>query len=97
MADDNTSHVSPGERDWGLTCAEVLELTTEYLEDSLAPADRDRFRDHLGRCEGCETVMSQITDVIAATGQLNESDVEPATMSSLLAAFRDWKRPVDDG
>ena len=96
MPDNRTSSDEHAERDWGITCAEFLELTTEYLEDALTPADRTRFEDHLGRCDGCETVLGHLTDVVHATGQLEEDDVDPDTMTALLNAFKDWKSPADD-
>jgi anti-sigma factor RsiW len=36
-----------------LTCQQVVELITAYLEDALVPAERERFEEHLARCAGC--------------------------------------------
>ena len=36
-----------------LTCAEVVELVTEYLEGGLSPDERERFEEHLGVCDLC--------------------------------------------
>lgn len=79
------------DRNWGLTCAEFLELTTEYLEGALPGPDVSRFEAHLATCEGCTTVLSQLRYQIAITGQLHEDDIEPETLARLLDAFADWK------
>ena len=39
-----------------LTCAEVVELVTEYLEGGLRPDERERFEEHLGVCDLCATL-----------------------------------------
>ena len=36
-----------------LACREVVELVTAYLDDGLAPSDRERFEEHLVFCDGC--------------------------------------------
>lgn len=86
--DSNGSTVD--ERDWGLTCAEFLELTTDYLEQALSAPDTGRFEAHLARCEGCTTVLTQLRQQIAATGQLSEDHIDPETLDKLLDAFNDW-------
>ena len=42
--------------DNGLTCREVLDLLTEYLEGALAPEDCARVAAHLAECEGCRAL-----------------------------------------
>lgn len=77
-------------RDWGLTCAEFLELTTEYLEQALSNRDVARFEGHLAKCKGCTTILDQLRDQIAFTGRLREDDIAPETLADLLDAFGDW-------
>lgn len=44
----------PGERVVaGLTCGQVLDGLSEYLDDELAPEARARLEAHLRGCEGC--------------------------------------------
>ena len=38
----------------GLTCAELVEQITAYLEGALPPDDIAKFRAHLTGCDGCE-------------------------------------------
>jgi anti-sigma factor RsiW len=37
----------------GLTCVELVELVTDYLEGALSPSEHDRVERHLGACENC--------------------------------------------
>jgi anti-sigma factor RsiW len=75
-----------------LTCQELVELVTEYLEDALPPRQRARFEQHLGVCPGCGTYMDQIRQTIRATGRLTEESLQPSTRDQLLNHFRGWKR-----
>jgi Putative zinc-finger len=74
-----------------LTCRELVELVTEYLEGALAPGDRDRFEQHLILCDGCAFYLDQMRTTIAVTGSLTEDSVTPEAQESLLRVFRDWK------
>ena len=75
-----------------ITCQEVVELVTEYLEGAMAPADAARFEHHLSLCEGCVWYVDQIRMTVEAVGRIDESDVPPETRDGLVAAFRDFKR-----
>lgn len=74
-----------------LTCKELVELVTDYLEGTLSAADRSRFDEHLAGCAGCTTYVEQFRTVIALTGTLEPGDVSPAARSALLAEFRAWR------
>ena len=74
-----------------LTCAEIVELVTEYEEGGLPAPDRERFEEHVAYCEWCLTYLDQMRTTIAATGGLAEDDLAPDVQRNLLDAFRDWK------
>jgi anti-sigma factor RsiW len=74
-----------------LSCQELVELVTDYLEGALAPADRERFEDHLADCEGCENYLMQMRRTVELVGALREEDLGPETRDALLAAFRDYR------
>ena len=75
-----------------VSCQEVVELVTDYVEHAL-PADRTAlFEQHLNFCDGCVWYVDQIRTTIASVGRIEEQDVPPETREQLLAAFRDWKR-----
>jgi anti-sigma factor RsiW len=75
-----------------ITCRELVELVTEYLEGGLASPDRDRFEEHLAVCEPCVAYIEQIRLTIAASGAVSDEQLDPEAREELLAAFRDWKR-----
>ncbi len=75
-----------------LTCQELVELVTAYLEGALSPPDRARFEAHLGDCEHCKTYVEQMRLTIQLLGHLEEASLSPTMRERLLAAFRHWKR-----
>lgn len=75
-----------------LTCREMVELMTEYLEGAMSPQDRARFEEHLSICEGCTNYIGQLRTTIRATGMLSEESIPDEAREELLAAFRDWRR-----
>ncbi len=80
-----------------LSCKELVELVTEYLEDALDRAARARFEAHLGTCPGCRTYLEQMRLTISTLGRLTEEAIPPEARHELLQAFRNWKRagPID--
>jgi anti-sigma factor RsiW len=74
-----------------LTCRELVELVTEYLEGALPDEERARFEAHLAECEGCAAYLAQMRDTLRIAGRLREESIAPAARESLLRAFRDWK------
>ena len=42
-----------------LTCLEVVELVTAYLDRRLVPSDTERFEEHLAFCDGCTTTSTR--------------------------------------
>ncbi len=73
-----------------LTCREMVQLVTAYLEDELSPRDRRRFERHLRSCDGCPTYVEQMRETIRLAGALREEDLQPRVRDELLAAFRGW-------
>jgi predicted anti-sigma-YlaC factor YlaD len=75
-----------------VTCREVVELVTDYLEGALASEEAAVFEQHLNFCDGCEWYVDQMRTTIATVGRIEEADVPPAMRARLLAAFRDRGR-----
>ena len=75
-----------------LSCNQVVELVTAYLEDALDTADRERVEEHLVFCDGCSTYLEQIRQTVAVTGRLEPADIPAPLQESLVAAFREWSR-----
>ena len=77
--------------DGELTCQEVVELVTEYLENVLLPETRKRLEEHVDNCPGCTTYIEQVQLTIDMLHQLAEEPVFPATKQELLQHFRKEK------
>lgn len=76
--------------DRGLTCKELVELVTDYLEGDLSPSERVRFELHISICGDCTRYLDQMRATIAAVGGLPADSIPPASRDALLRAFRDW-------
>ena len=76
-----------------LSCAEVVELVTDYLEGRLSSEERLRFDEHVSGCDGCVAYLEQMRVTIATAGRLRESDLPPELEERLLDTFRDWRSP----
>jgi anti-sigma factor RsiW len=76
-----------------LSCQELVELVTDYLEGALSEADRARFEDHIGRCGACTIYLEQMRQVVELTGHLTVDAVSPEAERELLDAFRGWHGP----
>jgi anti-sigma factor RsiW len=76
----------------GITCQELVELVTDYLDGTLDADLRARFEQHLAACPGCADYVEQMRVTISTTGQLREDSLEPVATDTLLDVFRDWKR-----
>ena len=75
----------------GLSCRELVELVTNYLEGSLSKRDRARFESHIARCVNCTRYLDQFRETIRLLGTLRESDVSPVAEAELLARFAAWR------
>jgi predicted anti-sigma-YlaC factor YlaD len=75
-----------------LTCREVVELVTDYLEGALPTKDRLDFERHLVWCSWCRDYLDQMRTTIALTGSAENAEPESPLREQLLDAFRDWKR-----
>jgi len=74
-----------------LTCKELVELVTDYLEDRLPVSERTRFELHVCSCTGCRVYLAQMRTVIRTAGRLAERDLPAPAKTELLQAFRAWK------
>jgi anti-sigma factor RsiW len=75
-----------------LTCAELVELVTDFLEDALSVEERRRFEEHLTICEGCVNYLDQMRTTVALTGRLRVDDLSPEVTTEVIAAFRGWRQ-----
>jgi len=75
-----------------LTCQELVELVTDYLDVALPERDRARFEAHLLDCDECPLYLEQIRATIRIVGVLTEHQMLQTTKDDLLRRFSTWKR-----
>ena len=73
-----------------LTCKELVELVTDYLDGAMPADGRRRFDEHLASCPFCRIYLDQMRQTIRTVGRLPEEPVSPAALDALLAHFRGW-------
>lgn len=76
----------------GLTCKEIVELITDYLEGALSAEERARMDGHLAGCQGCTNYLEQMRQTIRLTGSLREESLTPRQREDLLELFRGWRK-----
>jgi predicted anti-sigma-YlaC factor YlaD len=74
-----------------LSCRELVELVTDYLEDMLSQVERMRFEAHMTTCTGCRNYLDQMRRTVDTLGRLTEEVLAPVARDALLKLFRNWK------
>ncbi len=74
-----------------MSCQELVELVTDYIEGGLTPQDRLRFETHLAACPWCVDYLDQVRITIATLGKLTEDSISPEAKQQLLHVFHNWK------
>jgi anti-sigma factor RsiW len=74
-----------------LTCQEMVELVTAYLEGRLDDGARARFEAHVAECDACTLYIEQMRQTIVALGRIPPETVSREAEEELLAAFRSWR------
>ena len=75
-----------------MTCRELIQVVTDYLDGALNDADRVRLEAHLQECSYCDEYVAQMRQTIEALGELPSEPLDPSTQDALLRAFRGWRR-----
>jgi len=75
-----------------LTCQDFVELVTDYLEGALDEDTGRRFEEHLALCPGCDTYLSQMKETATRLGEIPVESLSAETQTTLLSAFRDFRR-----
>jgi anti-sigma factor RsiW len=74
--------------DDGLTCRELVELVTDYLEGALPLDEQQSFEEHVRSCAVCPRYVEQLRATIRVLGRLHEDDLSEPARKALLGAFR---------
>ena len=71
-----------------ISCQEVVEVVTDYLEGRMTPEDVAVFEAHLELCDGCKWYVEQMRITIATVGRIDAADVPDEMRETLMDAFR---------
>jgi anti-sigma factor RsiW len=82
---EHTDEAVPGA---AISCQEVVELVTDYLEGELDDETRADLEAHLGLCPGCDTYFAQMRRTIDQLGHVPVETLSSRAQDELLAAFR---------
>jgi anti-sigma factor RsiW len=74
-----------------LSCQEVTELVTAYVEGQLSRWDRLRFQLHLGTCRHCRRYLRQLRTAQRAVARLPAPPMPEDVKEELLRRFDRWK------
>jgi anti-sigma factor RsiW len=73
-----------------LSCAQVVDLVTDYVEGNLDAADRLRFEEHVGICPPCRGFLSQMRVTRRVVGSVPVEPLAAPLEQALVDAFHDW-------
>jgi anti-sigma factor RsiW len=71
-----------------LSCQQLVELVTDYLEGELDPAREGALDAHLELCDGCEAYVEQMRQTVIALRRLGDGEeISAQTRQAVLEAF----------
>jgi hypothetical protein len=91
MSEAHWKGISMAESHDHLSCQEVVELVTDYLEQALSPEEASLFEQHLNFCEGCVWYVDQLRTTATVVGEVSEEHISPEARDRLMGAFRNWR------
>ena len=71
-----------------ISCQEVVEVITDYLEGKLSPEAVAILEAHLAICDGCRWYLDQMRTTIAAVGRIEDDEIPAELRDTVLGAFR---------
>lgn len=77
-----------------LTCRQLTEIVTDYVEGRMTFVERARFQFHLGTCKNCRAYVRQYRATVGVLGALGREPAPPIpadVQAELLQRFRSWK------
>jgi anti-sigma factor RsiW len=79
-----------------ITCRELVEVVTDFLEGALPVEQRDVVERHLAMCTWCETYLEQMRQTLAIAGQLRDGDIPAPMLDALAEVFLARHAAPDD-
>jgi anti-sigma factor RsiW len=77
-----------------MTCRQVVELMTDYLEGALSAADRARFEEHIAGCDGCRAYLAQLATTRRVLLRLADEPIPPDLQAELVKTFQSWRSTI---
>ena len=74
-----------------ISCQEVVELLTDYLDGKLPAPARRRLDAHLRGCGNCSAYLAQIRATIRLTGRVTPDDLSAPAREELTELYRRWR------
>jgi anti-sigma factor RsiW len=74
-----------------LTCRELVEVLTDYLEGALEADERADVERHLVICHGCQDYAEQFRSTIDLLGRIAADEPRDASAGATLTLFREWQ------
>ncbi len=74
-----------------LSCRELVELVTDYLEGALDRRDRARLEAHLDACPHCTEYLAQMRRTLDVLGRIEPEALDPQVRDELVALYRRWQ------
>ena len=77
-----------------VTCQQLVEIVSDYLEGALSEVELTELEQHLEICEGCEIYVEQVRATITVLRTLKGPDEQVEPPPELLSALRASARDV---
>jgi len=71
-----------------MTCEQLVELVTDYLDGALIDTDRVRFEEHIAECPMCEAHVERLRGLIRELRALHQRDIDRGVLAAMQASFR---------
>ena len=75
----------------GLSCRQLVELVSDYLEGALPADQHSRFEAHIAGCGHCAAYLRQMRETLVLLGTLPADALSREAEDELRVAFREWK------
>ncbi len=80
-----------------MSCQELVELVTDYLDGALSAQDVQRLEAHIEFCDACAEYIHQVRTTARLSAQAAAAELEAhPDRDALLAAFREFRRSRPD-
>lgn len=77
-----------------MTCQELVELVTDYLEGIVSDDEVARLERHLCDCPGCRAYIEQMREAIGLLASMSSGTLSRDQAEAVIAALR--RRNEDD-